>query len=227
MASYPPPPPPPPPPGPPYGSDWRYQRRVVREQDRMQRDAYRAQRAAYRYQMRGLRRSSIVGPVLIVAIGIIFLLVQTGHMSGRDFWAWYGHWWPMLFLGAGIIMLAEWAFDQYFLSNSNQPHYRRRVGGGVFFLLLLVVRGLPSFFLYRQELVVSQRAQMTLLTATSLPLLVALAEVGLSSGAMLPENAAALVGAGVLSVMVFPGLAVALNSTAPVPASGETPPVQP
>ena len=30
---------------------------------------------------------------------------------------------------------------------------------------------------------------------------------------MLPENAAALVGAGVLSVMVFPGLAVALNRT--------------
>ena len=96
----------------------------------------------------------------------------------------------------------------------------------VFFLLLLVVRGLPSFFLYRQELVVSQRAQMTLLTATSLPLLVALAEVGLSSGAMLPENAAALVGAGVLSVMVFPGLAVALDRTAQVPAGGEAPPAQ-
>ena len=96
----------------------------------------------------------------------------------------------------------------------------------VFFLLLLAVRGLPSFFLYRQELVVSQRAQMTLLTATSLPLLVALAEVGLSSGAMLPENAAALVGAGVLSVMVFPGLAVALDRTAHVPAGGEAPPAQ-
>ena len=52
---------------------------------------------------------------------------------------------------------------------------------------------------------------MTLLTATALPLLVALAEVGLSTGHMLPENAAALVGAGVLSVMIFPGLAVALN----------------
>ena len=61
---------------------------------------------------------------------------------------------------------------------------------------------------------------MTLLTATSLPLLVALAEVGLSSGEMLPENAAALVGAGVLSVMVFPGLALARNRTAQVPASG-------
>ena len=81
----------------------------------------------------------------------------------------------------------------------------------VFFLLLLVVRGLPSLFLYRHDLVVRQRVQMMLLTATSLPLLVALAAVGLDSGEMLPENAAALVGAGVLSVMVFPGLAVALD----------------
>jgi hypothetical protein len=52
---------------------------------------------------------------------------------------------------------------------------------------------------------------MTLLTATALPLLVALAQIGLDSGDMLPENAAALVGAGVLSLMVFPGLAVAVN----------------
>lgn len=135
MASYP-PPPPPPPPGPPYGNDWRYQRRVVREQARMQRDAYRAQRDAYRYQTRGLRRSSIVGPLVLIAVGVVFLLIQTGHIAGSEFWAWYGHWWPMLLLGAGVIMLGEWAFDQYFLSDPNRPRYRRRLGGGVFFLLL-------------------------------------------------------------------------------------------
>src|SRR3954463_11898336 len=83
----------------------------------------------------------------------------------------------------------------------------------VFFLLLLVVRGIPSLFLYRHDLVARERAQMMLLTATSLPLLVALAAVGLDTGHMLPENAASLVGAGVLSVMVFPGVAVALNRT--------------
>ena len=81
----------------------------------------------------------------------------------------------------------------------------------VFFLLLLTVRGAPSLFLYRHDLDLSQRLQMTLLTATALPLLVALSQIGLSTGDMLPENAAALVGAGVLSVMFFPGLAVALN----------------
>ena len=80
-----------------------------------------------------------------------------------------------------------------------------------FFVLLLAVRGLPALILYRHDLVMHQRLQMMLLTATSLPLLVALAAIGLDSGEMLPENAAALVGAGVLSVMIFPGLAVALN----------------
>jgi len=80
------------------------------------------------------------------------------------------------------------------------------------FALLLVVRGLPSLLLYRRDLAFVQRLQMMLLTATALPVLVALAQIGLSTGHMLPENAAALVGAGVLSIMVFPGLAVALNS---------------
>jgi Kef-type K+ transport system membrane component KefB len=83
----------------------------------------------------------------------------------------------------------------------------------VFFLLLLAVRGLPALVLYRQDLELAQRLQMTLLTATALPLLVALSQIGLSTGEMLPENAAALVGAGVLSVMVYPGLAVSLAHT--------------
>ena len=67
---------------------------------------------------------------------------------------------------------------------------------------------------------------MMLLTATSLPLLVALAAVGLDSGEMLPENAAALVGAGVLSVMVFPGVAVALNRQRADPDPDEAPPAR-
>jgi len=85
----------------------------------------------------------------------------------------------------------------------------------VFFLLLVAVRGLPALVLYRRDLVLRERLQMVLLTATALPLLVALSEIGLSTGHMLPENAAALVGAGVLSVMVLPSVAVALNRKAP------------
>lgn len=88
----------------------------------------------------------------------------------------------------------------------------------VFFVLLLVVRGVPAMLVYRRVLAVRERVQLMLLTATALPLLVALAEIGRDSGVMRPENAAALVGAGVLSVAVFPLLATALNRTPVSPA---------
>ena len=81
----------------------------------------------------------------------------------------------------------------------------------VFFVLFLAVRGLPALLFYRRDLPMRGRVQLMLLTATALPLLVALAAIGLESGTMLPENAAALVGAGVLSVIVFPALAVGLR----------------
>jgi Kef-type K+ transport system membrane component KefB len=82
----------------------------------------------------------------------------------------------------------------------------------VFFILLLVVRGLPALLVYRRALPMSQRLQMMFITATSLPLLVALAEIGLRNGSMLPENAAALIGAGVLSVIFYPAFAVAIGA---------------
>ena len=81
----------------------------------------------------------------------------------------------------------------------------------VFFVLLLVVRGVPVLFVYRKDLPGRERVQLMFLTATALPLLVALAEIGLDNGSMLPENAAALVGAGVLSVATFPMIAVRLR----------------
>ena len=81
----------------------------------------------------------------------------------------------------------------------------------VLLALLLVVRGLPSLLIYRHDLERRQRLEMTFITATSLPLLIALADIGEQDGVMLPATAAALVGAGVLSVLVFPLAAVGLH----------------
>ncbi len=96
----------------------------------------------------------------------------------------------------------------------------------VFLALLLMVRGLPVLVIYRRALAIRQRTQLMLFTATTLPLIVALTEIGLNNGTMLPENAAALVGAGVLSVLVFPFVAVYLDrpdeSVREVAASTET-----
>ena len=138
MAGYPPPyPPPTPPPGPPYGNDWRYQRRVMKDQARLQRDMLRAQQQAYRQQLRGMRRGSVLGPLMVIAIGIVFLLVQMGRIPAHDLWLWYGRWWPALLVGAGLVMLLEWAFDQY-THVGETPLRRRSIGGGVFTLLLLL-----------------------------------------------------------------------------------------
>jgi Kef-type K+ transport system membrane component KefB len=81
----------------------------------------------------------------------------------------------------------------------------------VFFLLLLLVRGVPALVIYRRSLARRERFEMMLLSATSLPLLVALSQIGLANGTMLPENSAALVGAGVLSVLVYPAVALAIR----------------
>jgi len=50
-----------------------------------------------------------------------------------------------------------------------------------------------------------------LTSATALPLIVAVTEIGLAEGRMLPENAAALVGAGMVSVLLFPLIAIQLR----------------
>jgi hypothetical protein len=64
---------------------------------------------------------------------------------------------------------------------------------------------------YRSALPWPRRLELVFLVSTALPLLVALSEIGLETGHMLPENAAALVGAGVLSVLVYPAIAVAID----------------
>ena len=55
------------------------------------------------------------------------------------------------------------------------------------------------------------RIQLGFLAATTLPLLVALVDIGTRSGVMQPQNASALIGAGVLSVVLFPLVATLMH----------------
>ena len=110
----------------------RYYRSYYRDQARAQRDAFRAQRM----QMRGMRRGSVLGPLLLIAVGVVFLLIQSGRMDRHHFFDWYARWWPLLLVGAGLVVLAEWALDQMHLRDPQRVPYRRSVGGGVVVLLL-------------------------------------------------------------------------------------------
>ncbi len=94
----------------------------------------------------------------------------------------------------------------------------------MFFGLMVLLRGLPALLVYRGVLNMRERVETVLITATALPLLVALAEIGLRNGTMLPENAAALVGAGVLTVLFLPAAAVALHRPDPEIAQAKAEP---
>ena len=137
MANYPPPYPPPPYGAPQGPGDWKQQQRILREQAKAMRYQVKAQRDAYRAQYRGLRRGSIAGPILLIGLGIVFLLVQTGRLPSLALWAWYGRWWPLLLIGVGTIVLIEWILD-YAFHSEDQPYVRRGVGGGVVWLLILL-----------------------------------------------------------------------------------------
>lgn len=75
----------------------------------------------------------------------------------------------------------------------------------LFFVLLLAVRGVPQFFIYRHAFPETrQRMRFALLVATGLPIIVAVTSLEVTEGVMDPRNAAALVGAGALTVLFFP-----------------------
>ncbi|MFF3620370.1 cation:proton antiporter [Streptomyces sp. NPDC002467] len=81
----------------------------------------------------------------------------------------------------------------------------------LFLLLFLVVRGLPIRLLAPGDLRGSDRSALVLFGSTALPLVVAITTLGVQDGKVTPGEAAALVGAGMVSVLVFPLLGMRLQ----------------
>ena len=105
---------------PPYTPyDPKTQWRIYREQQkaawRAQRDAMKAQRYAAKAGYYGgayvPHVPSVIGPIILIGIGVVALLVVTGHIAAGEFWTWYAHWWPLLLIGSGLALLGEWFLD--------------------------------------------------------------------------------------------------------------------
>ncbi|GGS80534.1 sodium/hydrogen exchanger [Streptomyces tanashiensis] len=84
----------------------------------------------------------------------------------------------------------------------------------VFLLLFLVVRGGPIWLLAPRDLGRRDRGGLVLYGSTALPLVVAITTIGVDDREMTAGEAAALVGAGMLSVLVLPLLALKLRARA-------------
>jgi Kef-type K+ transport system membrane component KefB len=120
----------------------------------------------------------------------------------------YGFLIPVFFVSSGVRLDLRGLLEE--------PSALLRVP--VFLLALLVVRGVPAV-VYRRSLGWTGTIAAGLLQATSLPFLVTVAQIGTVTGRMSDVDAAALVCAGLLSVLVFPAAALALLTS---PAPGRT-----
>jgi len=101
---------------------------------------------------------------------------------------------PIFFIVSGI------HFDLHALIH--QPSALVRVP--LFLMMFLIVRGLPVAIFYRKALPGRLQTPLALFSATGLPLIVVITGIGVSVGRMRPSNAAALVAAGILSVVLYP-----------------------
>jgi Kef-type K+ transport system membrane component KefB len=94
----------------------------------------------------------------------------------------------------------------------------------LFLALFLVVRGVPALLLYRHVLNARDRMALAFYCATELPLVVAITTIAVDDGVMRASTAAGLVGAAMLSTLIFPFVAMALRKNAEAEESEEEPP---
>jgi Kef-type K+ transport system membrane component KefB len=111
----------------------------------------------------------------------------------------YGFLIPVFFVSSGVQLDLRGLFE----------HPAALVRVPVFLAALLVVRGVPAVLFVRS---LGRRGATAagLLQATSLPFLVTVARIGTETGRLSGINAAALVCAGLLSVLIFPALSLGL-----------------
>lgn len=143
-----------------------------------------------------------------IAAGVVVSLACRGHdgeaVRHKLEAIGFGFFIPMFFIATGI------KFDLHALTATPAALLRVPLFLGMF----LVARGVPVW-LCRRDLPRGDWLPLALMSSTALPLVVAVAEIGTATNRMKPETAAALVGAGMLSMLLFPALALTLRSKVP------------
>jgi Kef-type K+ transport system membrane component KefB len=106
----------------------------------------------------------------------------------------YGLLIPFFFVTSGM------AFDLDALTSSATAALKVPMFLGLF----LVVRGIPALLLYRNYLGLRDRFALGVYCATELPLVVAITTLAIEAGHMKSSTAAGLVGAAIVSTLIFP-----------------------
>jgi len=139
-----------------------------------------------------------------IAGAVISLVDRDRAMTHPDFRrkleaAGFGVFIPVFFVTTGV------RYDLDALT----AHVSTMVHVPIFLAALFVVRGLPAL-LYRSVIPAARIPVAMLMQATSLPFIVAATSIGLTLDVVSAANAAALIAAGLLSVVIFPAASLAL-----------------
>lgn len=126
-------------------------------------------------------------------------LMTHPHFRSKLEGAGFGFFIPVFFVGVGL----TFDLDALLASPSAILHVPLFLGA------LLVVRGVPAV-VYRGLVGTRHTVVAALLQATSLPFIVAASMIGVELGAISAATSAALIGAGLLSVIVFPLMAATI-----------------
>ena len=150
--------------------------------------------------------------------GAVLKLVDTDqamthpHFHRKLEAAGFGIFVPLFFVTSGV------RFDLHALFASSSAIARVPI----FLVALLAVRGLPAL-LYQRDIGARKSAAAGLLQATSLGFFVVAGQIGMELGLISKATGAALVAAGLLSVLLFPAVALLLLRGAGEPQTAPAP----
>ncbi|HKF20304.1 MAG TPA: DUF4097 family beta strand repeat-containing protein [Candidatus Angelobacter sp.] len=85
------------------------------------------------------RPRSVVGPLILIAIGVVALLATTGMIDRHALFMWFARYWPALIILWGVIKLAE-----YFWARGKGYPTPRLGGGSIAFLIFFIIFGLMT-----------------------------------------------------------------------------------
>jgi Kef-type K+ transport system membrane component KefB len=138
--------------------------------------------------------------------GVILTLVDRDEMATHPEFrtkleaVGFGVFIPIFFVSSGV------SYDLDALTSSGSTILRVPL----FLAALFCVRGLPALLFYRSLLPKNKLAVSALLQATSLPFIIAATAIGLDLDLITPANGAAVIAAGLFSVLLFPATALTL-----------------
>jgi DUF4097 and DUF4098 domain-containing protein YvlB len=91
-----------------------------------------------------VRQRSFAGPIILIAIGILFLLGNMHVITWDRLGWWFATWWPVLLIAYGLLKLVE-----YYAARRDGTQFRGLGAGGVILVIFVILVGLTATGLRR------------------------------------------------------------------------------